>query len=84
MAFLGYRVIVRGRDFRFDKLITDPSYNLFGWTSGGTWCFFNGFCVWSLALSSHTPAPPLDMLDIVGAFVFVCGFGLEIIADLQK
>ena len=24
------------------------------------------------------------MLDMVGAVIFVCGFGLEIIADLQK
>lgn len=32
LIFLGYRVVVRGSDFRFDKLILEPCYNLFGWT----------------------------------------------------
>ena len=41
--------LTRRSDWRFDKLITEPAYNLFGWTSGGTWCFLNGFCLWTLA-----------------------------------
>ena len=46
LAFLGYRIVVRGSDWRFDKLIMSHGYNCFGWTSGGTWCFLNGFCLW--------------------------------------
>lgn len=85
LAFLAYRVIVRGRDFRFDKLITEPSYNLFGWTSGGTWCFVNGFCLWYLvSMPAHAAAAPLDWLDFCGGVVFCLGFGTEIVADLQK
>ena len=85
LAFLAYRVMVRGRDFRFDKLITEPSYNLFGWTSGGTWCFVNGFCLWYLvSMPTHAAAAPLDWLDYCGGVVFFLGFGTEIVADLQK
>ena len=48
--FLGYRVLVRLHDWRFEKLMTNRAYNLFGWTSGGTWCFLNGFCLWFLSM----------------------------------
>ena len=34
LAFLAFRIVVRGSDFRFDKLATEPCYCLFGWTSG--------------------------------------------------
>ena len=35
LLFLTLRIIMRGEDFRFTKLMTDKAYNLFGWTSGG-------------------------------------------------
>merc|ERR1711871_1260801 len=86
LLFLGYRVIVRGRDFRFDKLIGEPCYNLFGWTSGGTWCFLNGFCLWQLVSRPATVdgAVPLCWLDWLGVLIFVVGFTTEMVADMQK
>lgn len=84
-AFVGYRVLVRGSDWRFDKLITSVLYNLFGWTSGGTWCFFNCFCLWMLAGSDSTAHNnDLTSLDYVGIIVFSIGFLIEIVSDLQK
>jgi steroid 5-alpha reductase family enzyme len=85
LAFLGYRIIMRGSDFRFSKLITEPCYNLFGWTSGGTWCFINGFCLWHLAgVPADVAVAPLDILDAVGVATFCGGLLLEIVADVQK
>jgi len=83
-AFVGYRVMVRGSDWRFDKLIKSPTYNLFGWTSGGTWCWANGFCLWYLADSPAGVLNPLDSLDCLGLSLFAVGLAIETIADLQK
>ena len=41
LSFLCYRIIIRGKDFRFEKLDEARAYCFFGWTSGGTWCFLN-------------------------------------------
>lgn len=85
-AFVGYRVLVRGSDWRFDKLITSFAYNLFGWTSGGTWCFFNCFCLWQLASSTHDDVGRDDLIfsDYIGIVIFTIGFSIEIMSDLQK
>jgi steroid 5-alpha reductase family enzyme len=82
-CFVFYRIAVRGKDWRFDKLINASGYNLFGWTSGGTWCFLNCFCIWSVAESPHANKP-LDILDFLGMGVFALGFLIEIVADQQK
>lgn len=83
LAFVGGRVLVRGRDFRFDKLIQAPAYNLFAWTTGGTWCWANGFCLWVLT-SNAQDKKDLDVLDYIGVFFFVVGLSIETMADLQK
>ena len=83
VAFVGYRVMKRGSDFRFDQLIKTPSYNLFAWTSGGSWCWLNGFCLWTL-FSNTQDETELTSLDYFGLFVFILGLLIETIADLQK
>lgn len=82
VAFVGYRVLVRGSDFRFDKLNRAKAYQFFGWTSGGTWCWANGFCLWHVAEASQ--AAPLRLLDWIGLGLFAFGLLFELIADLQK
>ena len=86
LAFVGYRVIIRGSDFRFDKLNAyGKAYSFFAWTSGGTWCFMNFFALWRLAdLSPDDTSNKLDALDLVGFFLFAFGLGIETVADLQK
>ena len=49
VVFVGYRVVVRGRDFRFDKLMRGRAYAFFAYTAGGIWCWANGFCLWVVA-----------------------------------
>lgn len=85
VAFVGYRIFARGSDFRFDKLMADRAYSFFAWTSGGTWCFINFFALWRLAdLSPEYTRTRLDALDLIGFFLFLCGFVIETVADLQK
>lgn len=83
LAFLAFRIVVRGSDFRFDKLATEPCYCLFGWTSGGTWCFLNGFCMWHVAFALPSDVG-FDCLDCLGVSLFCAGLALETIADVQK
>lgn len=86
LAFVGYRVIIRGSDFRFDKLNAyGQAYSFFAWTSGGTWCFMNFFALWRLAdLNPGDTSGKLDALDLLGFFLFAFGLGIETVADLQK
>lgn len=82
VAFVGYRVVVRGGDFRFDRLIKAHAYNFFGWTSGGTWCFINPFCLWYSA--EFGAITSLDVVDYVGIAVFTLGLAIETVSDIQK
>lgn len=81
-AFVGYRVIVRGSDWRFDKLNMAKAYQLFGWTSGGTWCWANGFCLWHIGEASQRV--PLGVSDYIGLCIFAFGILFELLADVQK
>jgi steroid 5-alpha reductase family enzyme len=81
-GFVGYRVLVRGSDWRFDKLNQAWAYQLFGWTSGGTWCWANGFCLWWVADAPQ--AAPLGPLDWAGLAIFAFGLSFEFVADIQK
>ena len=84
VSFLGYRIIVRGSDWRFDALIENSAYNLFGWTSGGTWCVFNGYCLWVLAGKDRIVDGPLSSITIAGITVFFFGLLFETMSDWQK
>lgn len=83
-AFVGYRILVRGHDWRFDKLSTAKAYSFFGWTSGGLWCWLNGFAVWHLADRAGATNVKLGFLDLVGFAICIAGFLIEGIADIQK
>jgi len=48
-VFLFARIIERGHDWRFDKLVKSNSYNAFGWICQGSWIWMNGFCLWLIA-----------------------------------
>ena len=72
-----------GSDWRFDKLITNRAYNLFGWTSGGTWCFLNGFCLWVLA-DADTGTGALSAVTWLGLLIFAAGLATEFVSDVQK
>ena len=81
-AFVGYRICVRGSDFRFDKLSKAYAYQFFGWTSGGTWCWANGFCIWYVGTADQSA--PLGVSDYVGLGIWLFGILFELVADVQK
>lgn len=87
-VFLFYRILVRGRDWRFDKLITSSAYNLFCWVSQATWVWLSGMCLWALnsgAFASSVTVPLGGAAsDYVGVIVWAVGFTLECAADYQK
>jgi steroid 5-alpha reductase family enzyme len=85
VVYVGYRVLVRGHDFRFEKLNKGVAYNFFAWTSGGVWCFFNFFSLWKLADDTHqTLSNGLDIVDYIGFFIFGIGLYIETVADIEK
>ena len=81
-AFLLRRVLVSGKDARFDKIKTSFVRLLLTWTLQGLWV--------SLTLAAAlaavtTGAPrPLGASAIVGLTLWVVGFGIEALADEQK
>lgn len=83
--FLFARILRRGSDWRFDKLIIEPAYNFFAWVSQGTWIWLQGMCLWQLNQApADSAAHDLCWLDAVGVAVWCTGFAIEIVADRQK
>ncbi len=81
-AFLFSRIRKAGKDDRFDEL--KPSFLRFlnVWTIQALWVTFTASAAW-IAITSTT-RKSLDAFVIVGALVWVIGFGIEVIADAQK
>ena len=78
------RTQVRGHDFRFNKLIRAPAYNFFGWMSGAAWCWINFFSIWVCARRREDGETSLTFLDCLGFAVFLAGFVIEVVSDIQK
>ena len=80
--FLFRRVRRAGSDDRFDEI--KPSFGRFllVWTVQGLWVTFTAMAAW-IGITS-TERRDLDALAYVGVAVWVVGFGLEVVADLQK
>lgn len=80
--FLFRRISKAGKDDRFDAL--KPSFVRFlnVWTIQGLWVTFTAAAAW-VAMTSGKSVP-LDGFALVGFFLWVLGFGMEIIADQQK
>ena len=82
LAFLAYRISQRGSDWRFDALIQNNAYNFFGWTCGGTWCYLNGFCLWTLA--GHGKRGSVSLTTWIGILIQIIGLAIETLSDYQK
>ncbi len=80
--FLFRRVRRAGKDDRFDSIKTSFSRLLLTWTLQGLWVSLT----LAAALASVTSTQPkgLDVFAYVGLAVWVIGFALETVADLQK
>jgi len=81
-SFLFARVIIFGRDRRFDEVKNDlPKFGVF-WFMQGVWVFASLLPI--LLLNSQAAQPALSALDWVGIAVWGLGFTTEVLADVQK
>jgi steroid 5-alpha reductase family enzyme len=81
-SFLFLRIKKDGEDKRFRAI--KPSFTRFfmTWTLQGTWVSMCLLCV--LSAISSASGIVVNLLFCIGLFLFVLGFGLEIVADSQK
>ena len=81
--FLYLRIHRTGKDGRFDQLKTSPIRFLIPWTIQGLWVFLTMIVV--IVINSQAgSASALGIWDGVGLSIWILGFGIESIADLQK
>ncbi|WP_314324519.1 DUF1295 domain-containing protein [Paenarthrobacter ilicis] len=81
-TFLSRRISKSGKDDRFDEIKTSLIRFLNVWTVQGLWVVFTAAAAWIAITSSQKVG--LDWLAIVGLVLWVVGFGIEVVADLQK
>lgn len=81
-TFLFRRISRSGKDDRFDALKSSPLRFLNVWTVQGLWVSFTAAAAW-VGITSATRAP-LDGFALAGLAVWALGFGVEVVADLQK
>ena len=81
-TFLVRRVHRAGKDDRFDELKPSLVRFLSVWTLQGLWVTLTAAAAW-VSITSATRVG-LDVFALVGFVVWAVGFGIEIVADLQK
>lgn len=81
-TFLFRRILVAGKDGRFDELKKSWSRFLLVWTMQGLWVTYTAGAALA-AISSGTPTD-LGLVGFVGIAVWVLGFAIEAVADAQK
>ena len=81
-SFLFRRIRNAGSDPRFDAIKPSASRFLIAWTLQGLWVFLT-LCAALAAITTVKPSP-FGLLDAIGLGVWVTGFAIEVIADLQK
>ena len=81
-SFLFARVLIFGKDHRFDEVKNDlPKFGVF-WFMQGVWVFASLLPV--LMLNSQATQPGLSALDAIGMAIWGFGFLFEVVADVQK
>ena len=81
-TFLVRRVHRAGKDDRFDELKPSLVRFLSVWTLQGLWVTLTAAAAW-VSITSTTRVG-LDVFALIGFVVWAVGFGIEIVADLQK
>lgn len=81
-SFLLVRNVRTGGDDRFDEIKGSKLRFLSVWTVQGLWVSLTAAAAWISISSAHTV--PLNWTTWVGLAVWILGFGIEVIADLQK
>ncbi|KAI9014059.1 hypothetical protein DFJ74DRAFT_681125 [Hyaloraphidium curvatum] len=83
-TYLLTRVLLHGKDERFDKVKHMPARFAFFWFMQGLWVFLVGLPNWTLNSIPPSEQPPLGTQDKIGAAMWAAGFLIEVVADAQK
>ena len=81
-SFLFIRVKRDGKDNRFTVMKTKFWWFLFTWTIGGLWVFITMAA--GLAAMTSAKVVPLGWFALIGIFLWLEGFLIEVVADHQK
>ena len=81
-SFLVIRVKRDGKDNRFTVMKTKFWWFLFTWTIGGLWVFITMAA--GLAAMTSAKVVPLGWFALIGIFLWLEGFLVEVVADHQK
>ena len=81
-TFLFMRVLKEGQDKRFDKARDSPATFLVFWSLQGVWVWVT--LLPSLILNTERRDPALGARDYLGWGLWVAGFLIEVVADMQK
>ena len=81
-GFLFMRIHRAGEDKRFRKLKKSFPLFLRTWTLQGLWVFIT--CLAALTAVTSTKISEVDVTFYLGLVLWICGFIIEVIADLQK
>ncbi len=81
-SFLFVRVKRDGKDNRFTVMKTKFWWFLFTWTIGGLWVFITMAA--GLAAMTSAKVVPLGWFALIGIFLWLEGFLVEVVADHQK
>ena len=81
-SFLFIRVKRDGKDNRFTVIKTKFWWFLFTWTIGGLWVFITMAA--GLAAMTSAKVVPLGWFALIGIFLWLEGFLVEVVADHQK
>jgi len=81
-TFLLRRVLRAGKDVRFDRIKRSFTRLLLTWTLQGLWVSLT--LAATLAAITTSVRRPLGIPAFVGLVLWLAGFGLEVLADVQK
>jgi steroid 5-alpha reductase family enzyme len=81
-SFLFKRVLQSGKDARFDEIKTSFLSFLMTWTLQGLWVSFT--LAAALVIITSQDQSPLDAFAVMGFLIWALGFGIEVVADMQK
>jgi steroid 5-alpha reductase family enzyme len=83
-CYLLFRVVKHGKDSRFDQVKNKP-FRFYGyWCMQAIWVFITGFPVYFINLHPKEQLSELGWMDYIGLSLWVLGFLIESLADLQK
>lgn len=81
-TFLYKRIVKAGEDIRFRDIKKSLPKFLMTWTLSALWVFLT--TVNAITLIALNPLEPIGIFFIMGALLWLLGFGFEVIADRQK